>query len=605
MNSGKISGQDPRHSDLLVCLKFATLASILALCLSAVGWGEDQADIVGAVTDTSGAIIPGAKVNVSNPDKGYLRELVTNSAGEFTAARIPIGNYIITVEAAGFQKLVRTGIVLQVGQTLRVDCQLTVGQVTQEITVSGNVAKVETESGTLSTVVTSSQILNLNLNGRNYQNLLLLTPGGSYDNSINLTVMGHNAVTRVYFDGIRGYMSDYRVDGGQDNDDSGGGWSPDVLPNLDSIAEFRVSTSNYGADVGKRASSSTEVVTKSGTKDWHGTLFEFIRNDAWLANPWFSNRTLWSGLESSLATRQTDCGGSPTGPCNAPTSPYKSNDFGYNFGGPFYIPGHYNKSKSKTFFFWSENWARYRIGTVNTSTVPTLRMRGGDFSECDPSSANYNALAASGCTIPKNPTTGLGYAGDMVPVDPNAATLLAAFVPLPNNGINGHYSSPALPTNYRQENIRVDQNINDRTTVFVRYTQDTWNQYQIPAYGFTGTYDTVTSNYRNPAKGWVLHATRSFKPNLMMEFIASSGTTPITHTITRRRLRPRAVSISRPIGVGECSFPSTPPLRVSPRSPSRAAPPAGPMARTIARGRASRSRIRLPTTSSGRWVSTP
>jgi hypothetical protein len=526
MKSGNGPGQTLVQSNFLVCLKFTLLTTILASGLSAVGWAQDQATLVGAVTDSTGAVVPNAKVTVTNPDKGYVRQLVSDSAGEFTAPRIPIGNYVITVEAAGFEKLVRTGLVLQVGQTLRVDCQLTVGQVTQEVTVAGNVAKVETENATLSTVITSTQILNLNLNGRDYQNLLLLTPGASYDNSINLTVMGHNSVTRVYNNGNRGYMSDYKVDGGQDNDDGGGGWSPQILPNLDSIAEFRVSTSNYGADVGKRASSSTEVVTKSGTKDWHGTMFEFIRNDAWLANPWFTNRTLWTGLESSLATDQKDCHGSPTGPCNAPISPYKSNDWGYNFGGPVYIPGHYNTDKSKTFFFWSENWAKYRIGTVNTSTVPTIRMRGGDFSECDTTSANYNALAASGCVVPKNPATGLAYAADTVPIDPNAATLLADLVPLPNNGINGHYSSPALPQNYRQESIRVDENINDKTTVFVRYTQDTWNQYQVPTYGFTGTYDTVTSNYRDPALGWVLHVGRSFRPNLMNEVIISFGNDP-------------------------------------------------------------------------------
>ena len=529
MQSGNGSGPSQGHLHFLSCLKFALLAVALALCLSTVGWAEDQANIVGTVTDTSGAVIPGAKVTVTNPDKAYVRELIANSAGEFTAARIPIGNYVITVEAPGFQKMLRTGIVVQVGQMLRVDIQLTVGQVTQEVTVAGNVVKVETENATISNVVTGQQILNLNLNGRNYQSLLLLTPGASFDNSINLTVMGHNAVTRVYFNGNRGYMSDYRVDGGQANDDSGGGWSPQVLPNLDSIAEFRVSTSNYGADVGKRASSSTEVVTKSGTKDFHGTMFEFIRNDAWLANPWFTNRQLWTGLEGNAGTLAKNCGGSKTGPCNAPISPYKSNDWGYNFGGPFYIPGHYNESKSKTFFFWSENWARYRVGSVNSSTVPTVRMRGGDFSECDNRTgfnANYNALAASGCTLPVNPATGLNYAGDIVPIDPNAAVLLNSFVPMPNNGINGHQSAPSLPTNYRQENIRVDQNINDKTTIFARFTQDTWNQYQIPAYGFTGTYDTITSNYRDPAMGWVFHFSRSFKPSLINEFIASFGNDP-------------------------------------------------------------------------------
>lgn len=124
---------------------------------SAVVWAQDTASIVGTITDTSGAVIPNAKIVVSNPERGFTRDLISSSAGEYTAARIPIGNYVVTVEVKGFQKLVHTGITLAVGQTLRVDLQLPVGQTTQEITVSGNIAKVETENSTVSDVVTSSR----------------------------------------------------------------------------------------------------------------------------------------------------------------------------------------------------------------------------------------------------------------------------------------------------------------------------------------------------------------------------------------------------------------------------------------------------------------
>jgi hypothetical protein len=485
------------------------LATAMVLCLAAEGWAQDLATLVGTVTDTSGAVIPNAKVKVANPDKGYVRDLVSNSAGEYTAARIPIGNYVITVETPGFQKLIRTGINLEVGQTLRVDLQLTVGQVSQEITVAGNVTKVETENATVSDVVTASQIVNLDLNGRDYQNLLELVPGAATDNANNLTIMGHNAVTRIYVNGLRIQSLDFKIDGGGSTDDGGGGDSPEAIPNLDSIAEFRVSTSNYGADVGKRASAVTEVVTKSGTKDFHGTLFEFVRNDALDANPWFINREV-----------------APPGG-NAPITPLKHNDWGYNFGGPFVIPGHYNDSKTKTFFFWSENWARYRQGTVVSGNVPTLRMRQGDFSECDTTSANYNKVAASGCTVPTNPATGLKFPGDVIPaIDPNGAALLASLVPLPNNGIIGYVAAHSLPTNYRQENIRVDQNFTDRTTAFFRWTQDTYAQVQISAYGSGDTFDSVVSDFGVPAKSIVGHFIHSFKPNLMNEVIGSFGDDP-------------------------------------------------------------------------------
>jgi hypothetical protein len=476
---------------------------------------------VGAVTDTSGAVVPGAKVAVANPDKGFVRNLITNSAGEYTAAKIPIGNYVITTEAPGFQKLVRTGIAVSGGQTLRVDIQLTVGQVTQEVTVSGHETKVETENATVSDVVTGSQLANLNINGRNYQNLLLLTTGAVADNSLALTVMGHNAVTTIYFNGTRDQYNDFKIDGAGSTDDAGGGNSPEAIPNVDGIAEYRISTSNYGADVGKRAGAITEVVTKSGTKDFHGTLWEFVRNDATDANNFFINRDVWSSLNVAEY-----CHGNAAGPCNAPITPLKHNDWGYNFGGPVYIPGHYNEDKTKTFFFWSENWARYRQGTVINPNVPSLRERQGDFSECDPSSANYNKVVASGCTIPKMPGTSTPFSGDIVPIDPNAATFVAELIPLPNNGPVGYASAPSLPTNYRQESIRVDQNFTDRTSAFFRWTQDTFAQVQIPTYGTGYTYDTVVSDFKVPAKSVVGHFIHSFRPNLLNEAIVSFGSDP-------------------------------------------------------------------------------
>jgi hypothetical protein len=456
------TGLKPAFLGSVAQWKFVFILVTLALCISVTSRAQDEATLVGSVSDTSGAVVPNAKVTVANPDKAYVRDLVTNSAGEYTAARIPIGNYVVTVAATGFQKLVRTGIVLEVGQTLRLDLQLTVGQLTQEVTITGNVARVEMENATVSDVVTGSQIQNLNLNGRNYQMLMELTPGASMGNALNLIVLGHNASNNFNVNGLQVKVLDFEIDGGGSTDDAGGGNSPEAIPNLDSIAEFRISTSNYGADTGKRAGAITQVVTKSGTKDFHGTLWEFVRNDATDANPWFINRQV-----------------APPGG-NAPIIPLKHNDWGYNFGGPFVIPGHYNDSKTKTFFFWSETWARYRQGSVVSANVPTLRMRQGDFSECDSTNANFNAVAASGCKVPTNPSPGLPFSGDIVPINSNAATLLASLVPLPNNGIIGYVAAHSLPTNYRQESIRVDQNVSDRTSIFARLTQDTWAQVQIP-----------------------------------------------------------------------------------------------------------------------------
>ncbi len=488
--------------------RFVALVATLAVCLSFTAWAQDQATLVGTVTDTSGAVVPDAKVTVSNPDKGFVRDLVTNSAGEYGAPKIPIGNYVVTVQTAGFQKLVRTGIELAVGQTLRVDLQLTVGQVTQEITISGSAARVETENAIVSDVVTGTQIVDLNLNGRNYQALTILTPGAAPDNSMDSTHVGHNAQASISFNGNRANYNNFEIDGGQNNDTSSGGASPDTFPNLDSIAEFRISTSNYGADVGMRAGANVQVVTKGGTKDFHGDLYEFIRNDRLNANDFFVNQQV-----------------APVGG-NAPKRPLKRNDFGYTLGGPFYIPGHYNTDKSKTFFFWSQSWAKYREGSVITGKVPTARMRQGDFSECDPVSANFNAVAASGCVLPNDPATGLpmdtlasaGYS-----LDPNALAMLNGYVPLPNNGAIGYVTAPSEPTDFRQEQLRVDQNISDKTSLFVRFTQDTWTQNLVPSLWSGSSYDSVTSPWGVPAKNAVLHLTHTFKPNLLNEVILAYG----------------------------------------------------------------------------------
>src|SRR5262249_14925201 len=147
------------------------------------------------------------------------------------------------------------------------------------------------------------------------------------------------------------------------------------------------------------------------------------------------------------------------------------------------------------------------------------RMRQGDFSECDPASPDYNPiLVSSGCVLPANPTTGKPFPGQIVPVDLNAQALLNAFVPLPNNGVTGYLSAPSVPTDWRQEQIRVDQNIGQKTRVFVRYTQDAWNSAPVQGWSWND-FGSEQTNLNAPARSAVLNLTHSFKPNLMNEFV--------------------------------------------------------------------------------------
>jgi hypothetical protein len=464
------------------------------------GWAQDTATIVGTVTDSSGAVVPTAKVTVSNSQKGFTRNLTTDSAGEYTAAKIPIGSYVVSAESPGFRRQVLTNISLDVGQTLRVNLTLTVGEQTQSITVEGNVAKVETETGSISGVVTGSQISQLNLNGRNFTNLATLIPGaapGGYDPSS----IGVLASSGISFNGVPTVYNNWEIDGTNNSDQGAGSTANMTYPNIDSLAEFRIVTSNYSAEFGKNAGATIEVATKAGTRQFHGDLFEFVRNDVLDANDWFLNRQI-----------------APPGG-KAPKTPLKRNDYGFTIGGPAYIPGHYNTTKSKTFFFWSEDWRQNRQGTVVSAPVPTTLMRQGDFSQCDPASGNYNPVVASGCVLPVNPATQQTYPGDIVPIGASGAALLAGLVPLPNSGVDVYTAAPSLPTHWRQDMIRVDQNIGDKTSIFVRYTQDAYEQTYVPTLWSNSNYDTVKTEWTSPAKSAVIHFTRSLKPNLMNEFI--------------------------------------------------------------------------------------
>jgi hypothetical protein len=481
----------------VVILAYACLLVPLA------GFAQTLGTIVGTVTDASGAVVPGVHVTVVSRETGVVRKLVSNQDGNYTVARIPLGNYVVTAVASGFQRLTRTGIVLNAGQTLRVDLRLTVGSTQQQITVQGNVPQVQTETAAISDDVLGEQIHQLNIPAENFANLALLIPGSTpLAGGFQPTVIEDIATDTLPVNGIPGNMNNWEIDGTSDVDQGSGSDSLQVYPSLDAIAEFHILTSNYSAENEKSGSAVIEIATKSGTDKFHGSAFEFLQNDALDANDWFLNRTI-----------------APPGG-NAPKQALNNNDFGFTLGGPLYIPGVYNTSKQKTFFFISEEWREERAGVVLNADVPSTRERTGDFSQCDLSSGDYNPVVASGCQLPVNPATGTKFPGDIVPVSPTANTLLNSLVPLPNNGIIGYTEAPDLPSSFREDDIRVDQNISDKTRLFVRYTDDSWNQTYIPTVYTSSAFGTVESSMSIPSKNEVLNITHTFSPTLMNEFIA-------------------------------------------------------------------------------------
>ena len=333
------------------------LALLVLLCAASLLPAQDTAAITGTVRDNSGAVVPNADVKVTNPAGGFDRATTTNSDGDYLAAGLPAATYNLSVSAKGFQTYQVKDVVLRVAQKLRVDATLQVGAVTTEVVVQGeNVAQVETQSSELAGTVTGRQITQLELNGRNFTQLATMTPGVSNQTGNDEPGTGLGGNVQFSVNGGRVEYNNWEIDGG-DNMDNGSNATLNTYPSLDSIAEFRVLTSNYGAQYGRNGSGTVEVETKSGTSHFHGDVYEFVRNDAFNARNFFQDRV----------------------------PEYKKNDYGYTIGGPFYIPHVYNEDKSKTFFFWSQEWRKDVVPGINFNTpVPSLAERGGDFNELCP-----------------------------------------------------------------------------------------------------------------------------------------------------------------------------------------------------------------------------
>jgi hypothetical protein len=480
---------------------------------------QDTASLTGTVRDSTGAVVPGAQVAVANAEHGISRTTVTNSAGDYVVPALPApGSYNVTVTAEGFKKFEAKGVVLDVARKARVDVTLQVGNSTMLVTVEGtSVAQVETQSSDLGNVVTGKEISQLELNGRDFTSLVALSPGVT--NQSGSDEGGEGATTVAFsINGGRTEYNNFELDGG-DMMDNGSNTTLNVYPSIDAIAEFKVLTSNYGAQYGKSGSGTIEVETKSGTNQFHGDLYEFVRNDAFNATQFpFTS-----------------------------VPKYKKNDFGFTIGGPVYIPGHYNAGKQKTFFFWSEEWRRDLIpasGFFSQTIVPTMANRTGDFSdqcaanlECPLVPAFINGIAQP--TGSNLGDVGQPFVGNQVPIENSAiATALTALIPAPNgvssDGLQDQWdAAPTLPTHWRQELFKIDHNINDKVRVSFHYIHDSWEQqYPVPLWTDGTTFPTIQTGFKNPGVSMVARLTASVSPTLLNEFVASYTTDHISTTLT-------------------------------------------------------------------------
>ncbi len=425
----------------------AALVSSLALwlALSVSGFAQsDTAQITGFVKDPSGSSVPNATVIVKNEGTGLERRANTNETGYYVVSSLAPGFYTVSVEAQGFKRFQKTQNKVDPSVPTTVDVTLQVGTITQTVEVVAAVAKLQSETATLGKVITSEQIRNMQMNGRNPIFLALLKPGvrgGSLANlDFGLTSGGFT------INGARSQDSLITFDGAVAIRTRSNGTSIGVA-DVDAVQEVQVLTANYNPEYGRTAGGQIRIVTKSGTRDFHGDFYEYFRNSALNANSWDRNRTI-GNKEISQAP---------------PAERY--NQFGYNVNGPIFIPGKFNQDRSKLFFFWGQEWARRRRADTTITTVPSLLMRNGDFSELlNPSNSFYNKAV----TI-NDPNTGVPFPNNVIPTPSRTSANGLAFLrayPLPTPGFsqgtrNFVQQRPTL-TDQRKDTVAIDFGLSER-----------------------------------------------------------------------------------------------------------------------------------------------
>ena len=480
---------------LLVFLGFAVRRS-----------AAQEATIVGTVTDPSGAAVPNASITILNSETGQQRNIKTNGEGQYVAADLHIGHYVVRALASGFKLGERKDVALQVGDRTRVDFSLEVGNAQETVTVEASTIAVQTDSGEVSGVITGQQITQLSTNGRSIFTLEPLQPGASSVQSDFQVPTSAGGDFNVSFNGQRVSHNLWLVDGGEAADRGGGGGA-DVLPSMDAIAEFRTMTSNYSAEYGLSSAGTVSMVIKSGTRQLHAGAWYFGRNDALDARNYFN-------------------------PAPNKVAELRFHDFGFNVGGPVSL--HPSTSNPKTFFFYNMEWRRYIAGGLLNQTVPlaseypdaggagTGAVFGSGITVPSAASVTPSILFANcpGGTAPAGIVQGQPFPNNTIPncmVSPNASALLAAGIfPKPTNGTQFQGGNNS-PTTGKEEIVRIDHQFNDKFSIFGHFIADQ----AIQTYGTTqwsnDNVPSVFNTFDNPSYSYVIHATHTVSPTLLNE----------------------------------------------------------------------------------------
>ncbi len=461
-----------------------------------VGFGS----ISGTVTDATGASINGATVTLLNTDRNeVVRTVQTAGTGFYTATSLPLGGYTITVSAPGFGDKVFSNIILHVGDALTINGTLKPGS-TEKVVVTAEAQSLNFENATQASLINGTQVRELVLSSRNYEQLVGLQPGVAYTGADQIYIgnsspNGATNVVNFSVNGGRTSGNGWTVDG-VDNQDRGSNYTLLTYPSVDAIAEFKTQRGAYSAEYGRAASGQINVITKSGSNTFHGSAYEFVRNDVFNANDVLNKLT----TTPSGATKATSARGA-----------LRYNDFGYTIGGPVWLPRIYDGRKHNTYFFFSQEIRRViTYKPVTLAGVPSLAERQGTFTKAVCASTN---TATGKCnntgttTVPITSTLAQAYLKDIYAnVGAPDATGTLVTVPL-RNLFNGN-----------QQIVRIDQQLGQKMNLFFRMINDSIPT-QEPGGLFQGSgYPGVNvTNTNAPGRTYLVHATYVINPTLLLD----------------------------------------------------------------------------------------
>ena len=509
--------------------------AVFAVLLLATGrvWGQSQASsatLSGTVTDKSGAVIPGAQLTLTSKDEGFQHQQETSGAGLFTFTLLPPGKYSLTVHKEGLSTFTETDINLQVGQIIDIPVTLAVGNVSEQVTVSSDTPQLNTEDSNISTFVDGKAIVELPLNQRNIVSLTFLNAavtnqaltqwtGGTSANQPN----ADQDLSFLNFAGSRFGDTEYLLDGHWDVDPQWGGII--YTPGVDETEEFRLQSNSFSAQFGFSSGNVINMVTKSGTDELHGGVFDFLRNSAADARNYFDHN---------------------------PQTHFERNQFGFTLGGPVVLPRIY-AGRKKTFFFGSYEGLRAASPVTATETVPTNAERGGDFSALLGSAlpgvkdylgrqvyagAIYDPYSARPVTAGQvDPVSGLVATSSGVVVDPfggasgsvptnmiasgrfdKLASALLTYYPAPtnSNAENNYVFSGSSPQQQDSFTVRIDQNLGDKSRAWARFSNRA--EFKTGGVALFGSNDPGGPGLRDGDNRWDSAGgySRTFSPSLVL-----------------------------------------------------------------------------------------